>query len=225
MGTKCPEETAKDNRRANLKEIYGSKEWKRESLKFLGIRELPVHGIIRGEGLQCGEVGYLIAEVSYWYRFKKPCEWCGTRDRTLPHHPYLESYKDGTYTNFFASGCMVLCGTCHYSLHRGLVLCKRCGKRYHGVGADICRTCWLESHPEVVEARKKQKEDTKALRKKIREDGLPRYCHANKEEKLEKECQVTLPSIRNCKDCIHLGKVVKKRNPQPTKPRKPQGQK
>jgi hypothetical protein len=151
------------NRREALQKVYASKEWGEASDEFLGNRRFTIKGIIRGEGLQVGEPGYLLGETQYWYENKKPCKWHLETDRpvevkvgTLAHHPYYESYKDGNYLDLYLSGCMVLCNSCHYSLHHGLVLCKRCGVHYHRVGADCCKSCWLELHPEVTLAKWKR---------------------------------------------------------------------
>jgi len=100
----------------------------------------------------------------------KKCEWCGTTEKLLAHHPYLESYKDGTYSDLYLSGCIVLCNRCHFSLHKGLTLCRKCKLHYHGVGADVCRICYLAEHPEIVEAKKKKEQEKKALLKKLRDE-------------------------------------------------------
>jgi len=99
----------------------------------------------------------------------KTCEWCGTTEKLLAHHPFLTSYKDGTYGDLYLSGCIVLCTRCHFALHKGLVLCKRCGKHYHLIGADCCRSCFMELHPEMVEAKKVKADEKKALLKKLRD--------------------------------------------------------
>ena len=100
----------------------------------------------------------------------KTCEWCDGKDRLLAHHPYLESYSDGTYTDLYLSGCMVLCIRCHYALHKGLTLCSRCKSHYHIIGATVCKTCFNELHPEIVAAKEKKKADAKALQKMLRDD-------------------------------------------------------
>ena len=99
----------------------------------------------------------------------KKCEWCGTTEKLLAHHPYLTSYSDGTYGDLYLSGCMVLCNRCHFSLHKGLVLCGKCREHYHLVGADCCRNCFVLAHPEIVEAKKKKEDEKKALLKSLRD--------------------------------------------------------
>lgn len=221
----CPQERRKINRRAKLKTTYDSKEWELAKNEFTGHRDFTIRGIIRGAGPCVGEAGWFLQEVMWWFERKKPCEMhlkAGFVERvsTLPHHPYLESYKDGTYANLYLSGCMVVCNRCHYAIHHGMVLCKRCGTRYHGVGADMCKSCWLELHPEIVEARLLQKEKTKKILKQMREDSKPRECNKPLRDELGENhpCTITIyPSTYHCKDCKHLGDLVKIK-------RKPRGQ-
>ncbi len=37
--------------------------------------------------------------------------------------------------------CVVLCNKCHFSLHRGLILCKSCKKHYHSSHYQMCSEC------------------------------------------------------------------------------------
>lgn len=37
--------------------------------------------------------------------------------------------------------CVVLCSRCHFSLHRGLILCKACKQHYHSPHYKICSEC------------------------------------------------------------------------------------
>lgn len=37
--------------------------------------------------------------------------------------------------------CIVLCCRCHFSLHRGLILCKVCKQRYHSSHYQMCIDC------------------------------------------------------------------------------------
>jgi len=105
----------------------------------------------------------------------RKCEWCGAEEKLLPHHPYLESYKDGSYLDLFLSGCIVLCNRCHFALHKGLVLCRKCKQHYHLSGAECCRSCFMLAHPEIVAAREKRKEDAKALKKKLTKEAKEKW--------------------------------------------------
>jgi hypothetical protein len=97
----------------------------------------------------------------------KTCQWCGTDQDLLAHHPFIESYK-GVYTDLELSGCIVLCKRCHFSLHKGYILCQVCKKYFHRPGAEMCKRCYLENHPEVVQAREKFVRELKAKQKEAR---------------------------------------------------------
>ena len=119
----------------------------------------------------------------------KSCAWCGTKEKLLVHHPYLESYN-GCYTDLELSGCMVLCSRCHFSLHKGLVLCSRCKKHYHRVGGDMCKTCFLEAHPEIVDAREKIIRERKDLQKRLRKEAIDKAKAWKKEHPIKKSAMV-----------------------------------
>lgn len=74
----------------------------------------------------------------------------------------------------------------------------------------MCKSCWLGFHPEMVEARKKKKEDMKALQKKMRDDSKLRECHAGT-IRFASGCTTTFPSKSRCKDCEFLGDYAKKK--------------
>jgi len=171
-----PQEIRKNNRRAGLRKIWNSKEWKEKKAKFL--------------------VG-------------KVCEWCGSTEKLTAHHPYLESYKSDIYIELDLSGCIAVCNKCHFAIHHGLVLCSVCKEHYHGVGADMCKACWLKLHPEIAEAREKKKEDMKNLKKKMRDDSKTRNCHSTYEQRLKIKCNVQRPSKYNCNNCEFLGDYKK----------------
>lgn len=96
----------------------------------------------------------------------KVCSWCGTTEKLLPHHPYMNSLKDGTYMDFYLSGCIVLCTRCHFALHHGKKLCPKCKKHYCSFDAEMCYPCYTKEHPEIIEAREKTKRHFKELKKK-----------------------------------------------------------
>ncbi len=97
----------------------------------------------------------------------KTCQWCGTTDQLLAHHPYMESYK-GVYSDLELSGCIVLCRRCHFALHKGFVLCQVCRQHFHRPGAEMCKPCFMSAHPEIVKAREQFVKDLKAKRKEAR---------------------------------------------------------
>lgn len=177
-GTTCPQEIATSNRRKNLQKVYASKEWERACDEVLKRRHFKIGGIIRGEGLQVGEAGMLLFETAIALLEKVPCEWhfriTGQEVRvgTLVHHAYLESYKEGTYTDLKTIDIDILCGSCHYAIHHELDLCK-CGK-YMRRGAKMCRACFDKAHPEIKEGRELKKQAGKALKKKLRDEEKAR---------------------------------------------------
>lgn len=111
----------------------------------------------------------------------KTCEWCGSTEKLTAHHPYRESYKNGDYIDLHLSACVVLCFRCHYAVHHNLLLCGVCGKKYHRVGADMCRDCFNKLHPEIVEAKKKKEEEFKSLKKRLRDEEKERVKQWKKE--------------------------------------------
>ena len=46
-------------------------------------------------------------------------------------------------------------------------LCTVCGEHYHRWDAEMCRYCFEERHPEIVEARKKFIQDQKDRRREL----------------------------------------------------------
>ena len=178
LQTSNPGQIATDNRRKILNKIYASKEWERACDEVLLRRHYKIQGIVRGEGLQVGEAGYLLYETALALEEKLPCEWhiriTGEEVKvgTLVHHAYLESYKDGTYLDLKTIDKDILCGRCHYAIHHDLDLCK-CGK-YMRRGAHLCKACFDRSHPEMVEAKRerdaKRKKDERDRKARIKAD-------------------------------------------------------
>jgi hypothetical protein len=76
----------------------------------------------------------------------KSCEWCGSVEKLLPHHPQAPySLTDEQYK--LLEGTTVLCRRCHLALRRGLVLCKLCKKNYHEPEREMCWNCHKKSLP------------------------------------------------------------------------------
>ncbi|MCK9591426.1 MAG: hypothetical protein M0Q91_05385 [Methanoregula sp.] len=85
----------------------------------------------------------------------KSCEWCGSTDKLLPHHPY-QNAKDGVYPDLYLSGCIVVCNKCHFMYHRRhKKLCPVCRRNYRHLDTEMCYPCWLEANPGIVKAREK----------------------------------------------------------------------
>jgi hypothetical protein len=74
----------------------------------------------------------------------KRCEWCGSDENLVIHHPQpSNSLTNSQYESF--EGTMVLCKKCHFQLHRGLVICRVCKKRYHKPRYDSCWECFTKT--------------------------------------------------------------------------------
>jgi hypothetical protein len=85
----------------------------------------------------------------------KSCEWCGSKEKLLPHHPY-QNAKDGVYPDLYLSGCVVVCNKCHFMYHRRhKKICPVCHKNYRHLDTDMCYECWLKANPGIVAAREK----------------------------------------------------------------------
>jgi hypothetical protein len=80
----------------------------------------------------------------------KSCEWCGSKEHLLAHHPYRDT-PDAIYEDLYLSGCIVLCNTCHFMFHRRhKKKCPVCRENWMDLDVDRCYTCHLKDHPELV---------------------------------------------------------------------------
>ena len=80
----------------------------------------------------------------------KSCEWCGSTEKLLAHHPYRDT-PDAIYEDLYLSGCIVLCNTCHFMFHRRhKKKCPICRENWMDLDVDRCYTCHLKAHPELV---------------------------------------------------------------------------
>jgi len=90
----------------------------------------------------------------------KKCQWCGSTEKLLPHHPYKDT-PDGIYEDLYLSECVVLCGTCHFMLERRhKIKCPVCKDNWMPVDPTIdrCWSCHLKANPGKVDAIKAEKE-------------------------------------------------------------------
>ena len=113
----------------------------------------------------------------------KRCAWCGATEKLLPHHPYINSLKDGTYLDLYLSGCIVLCTSCHYALHHGRKLCPICKERYAPFDADMCYTCYQSAHPEIKENIERRKRERQDIQRKLRREAREKYKKTKKAKK------------------------------------------
>ena len=96
----------------------------------------------------------------------KKCEWCGSTEKLLAHHPYRDT-PDGVYEDLYLSGCIVLCNTCHFMFHRRHKRrCKVCGTGWHDLDVEMCYACYLQTVPGLAE---KVIEAKETLEKTIRD--------------------------------------------------------
>jgi len=99
----------------------------------------------------------------------KSCEWCGSKEALLAHHPYQDT-KDGVYPDLYLSGCVCVCNKCHFMYHRRhKKICEVCHVNYRHLDTEMCYPCWLKANPAIVAARKKSARELKAQRDAERE--------------------------------------------------------
>jgi hypothetical protein len=97
----------------------------------------------------------------------KSCEWCGSKEKLLAHHPYRDT-PDAIYEDLYLSGCVVLCNTCHFMFHRRhKKKCPVCGERWMDLDVDMCYACHLKANPGLAEKIQEREERKEADRKQI----------------------------------------------------------
>lgn len=93
------------------------------------------------------------------------CEWCGSTHKLTVHHPMRNSYGDQAYMDFYLSGCILLCISCHAAVHAGRTLCERHHddgeNHYRWHDAEMCGYCFLKEHPEISGNRKLERKAAK----------------------------------------------------------------
>ena len=101
----------------------------------------------------------------------KKCEWCGSTESLVPHHPK----KKGGYTHdeyMSLEGCFPLCKKCNFMEDRGYKLCSQCKKKYYKPKRGREPLCWscfsetslgknvkeyYEKHPEELKRKRRKK--------------------------------------------------------------------
>lgn len=100
----------------------------------------------------------------------KRCEWCGSTEKLLAHHPYRDT-PDAIYEDLYLSGCIVLCNTCHFMFHRRHKRkCPACLENWMDLDVDICYSCHLKANPDLKQKIQDRKEKREADRKQINKD-------------------------------------------------------
>jgi len=88
----------------------------------------------------------------------KKCEWCGSTENLLAHHPYRDT-QDSIYQDLYLSGCIVLCNTCHFMFHRRHKRkCPVCREYWTDLDVDRCYPCHLKANPELATVIKERAE-------------------------------------------------------------------
>ena len=166
-----PERRTKGRRR-RLNKIWNSKEWKLKKADFL--KKNPLCKFHLGVLLS------KLPESGRSWLWLKAANLTGTDARadlvedlktigkenlaylvvlaTTPHHPYMESAKDpALYLDLYLSKCVPSCAKCHFTLHKGMNLCPKCGEHYKRWDQEICRRCWEKANPMIVKDREATK--------------------------------------------------------------------
>lgn len=103
----------------------------------------------------------------------KSCEWCGSTENLLAHHPYRDT-PDAIYQDLYLSGCIVLCNTCHFMFHRRRKKkCPVCHENWMDLDVDRCYSCLLKANPglaDVIQVKKAIRDAEAARLKKVRSD-------------------------------------------------------
>jgi hypothetical protein len=154
----------------------------------------------------------------------KNCEWCGSTEKLLAHHPYRDT-PDGIYEDLYLSGCIVLCNTCHFMFHRRHKRrCRVCGTGWHDLDVEMCYACYLKSHPGEQAAREvraaefelrkqRAKEDRAEKAKKDRQKKVAHPCTFHRiggkcgKSAIGSRCTFSKTKAKNCPDVkMKIGK-------------------
>jgi hypothetical protein len=106
----------------------------------------------------------------------KKCQWCGSTEKLLPHHPYKDT-PDGIYEDLYLSECVVLCGTCHFMLERRhKIRCPVCRENWMPIDPTIdrCWSCHLKANPGKAEAIAAERERRELAVRQIKKEQAER---------------------------------------------------
>jgi hypothetical protein len=71
----------------------------------------------------------------------KNCEWCGSTENLVPHHPKRKGgYTHSEYVSL--DGCFVLCTKCNFMEDLGFRICPNCKKHYYKPKRGKESLCW-----------------------------------------------------------------------------------
>jgi len=142
----------------------------------------------------------------------KSCEWCGSRETLAIHHPQeRNSLTEAKYLSF--EGTIILCKRCHFALHKGMVLCKGCKKKYHdSVRYTMCFDCFSRTQDgkrRIEEWKERQKEDEEEGKYETRLEYCGNCDHHVEDEGQELFCG--LPSTELCDHGLFVEDGVRRR--------------
>ena len=107
------------------------------------------------------------------------CEMCGYDKYLTVHHPFRNVYGKDAYDDFYLSGCILLCRSCHSATHAGMTLCKRDHpdgeKHYRYHDAEMCSYCYKLLHPEIKELQEIRKIRAKKKKKLLEKQQKEKY--------------------------------------------------
>jgi hypothetical protein len=140
----------------------------------------------------------------------KTCEWCGSTEKLLAHHPYMDT-PDGVYSDLYLSGCIVLCSTCHFMFHRRhKKRCPVCKVGWMPLDTDMCYTCNLKANPGKAEAIAAEKERRAEADRQFKKDQAAKRKakakkHPCKFHGIEQRCKLSKIGTR----CVHSPRKAK----------------
>jgi len=83
-----------------------------------------------------------------------------TKYRSAIEEKAAELSRKGHIYYMSLEDCIVLCKKCHFAIHKGLVLCKDCGKKYHPQQYSTCWDCIPDSEWKKETEREHKKIET-----------------------------------------------------------------
>lgn len=147
----------------------------------------------------------------------KACEWCGSTEHLLAHHPYRDT-PDAIYQDLYLSGCIILCNTCHFMFHRRhKKKCPVCHEHWMDLDVDMCYSCYLDRNPGLAEKIQEKAAERERLRKcvlaeaaaKRKADRHPCRRHMKGQVCKRSDCRCTF-SAKKATGCpYYLAKVRK----------------
>jgi len=81
------------------------------------------------------------------------CHICGGASVLQIHHESRDAYKAENFHLYENLSPLlpfkIICKKCHFAYHRGMILCKVCGERYHSRAYESCFPCSGKESTEI----------------------------------------------------------------------------